>query len=427
MNNTKEFLPLHLETSQIDNEGLKLMKSQKIKRSSLRKILRRIAITIIVLILFLLAIADGGYLWALSATDTSLAARGIIWGGSKYDDWKRFPSRVVHASDTPITFAAQETDLFNDFPVDGQPLETYLEETNTTAFIIIHDDELLYEGYFNSSSHDATQASLSVAKSFVSTLVGIAINEGFIGSLDESLTAYIPELLERDPRFEDITIRHLIMMSSGLRFERDPSNPFSDDFITSHSPNLRKAALRTEIVEAPGKRYQYNDYNPLLIGIALERATGMSASEYLQTRLWGPMGAEGDGSWDLDSERSGFERMSVGINGRAIDFAKLGWLFLHGGKVGDRQVVPQAWVEQVTNPTDAIYTARSDHAYYYQHYWFLDVENKAYYAEGNFCQFIYVYPSADLVLVRHGSDCGGIYWTGLLGDMAKAIEKQLSR
>jgi CubicO group peptidase (beta-lactamase class C family) len=153
----------------------------------------------------------------------------------------------------------------------------------------------------------------------------------------------------------------------------------------------------------------------------------MSVSEYLETRLWGPMGAEGDGSWDLDSERSGFERMSVGINGRAIDFTKLGWLFLHGGKAGARQVVPQAWVKQVTLARDAIYTGRGEHANYYQNYWVLDVENEAYYAEGNFCQFIYVYPAADLVLVRHGSDCGGTYWTGLLGDIALEIEKRMSR
>ena len=394
---------------------------------SLRKILQRITIAIMVLILFLAVIAGGGYLWALSATDTSLAARGIIWGGSKYDDWKRFPSRLVRASDSPVSFEARETGIFDDFPIDGRPLEAFLESTNTTAFIVLHDDALLYEGYFNGSSGEATQSSLSVAKSFASTLVGIAINEGYIGSLEDPISTYIPELLERDPRFGDITIRHLIMMSSGLRFERDASNPFSDDFITSHSPNLRAAALDSQIIEVPGQRYHYNDYNPLLIGMLLERATGMAISEYLETRLWQPMGAEADGSWSLDSKHSGFERMNVGVNGRAIDLAKLGWLFLHGGKNGDRQVVPAAWVKEASSTVDAIKTSRGDHANYYQHYWWLDVENEAYYAEGNFCQFIYVYPSADLVLVRHGSDCGDTYWTGLLGEMAKAIEKELSR
>jgi CubicO group peptidase (beta-lactamase class C family) len=159
--------------------------------------------------------------------------------------------------------------------------------------------------------------------------------------------------------------------------------------------------------------------------MVLERATGMSVSEYLETRLWQPMGAEGDGSWDLDSERSGFERMSVGVNGRAIDFAKLGWLFLHGGRNGDHQVVPAAWVEEVTRPADGFNDPRGDASVYHKYYWWIDLEYDAYYAEGNLCQFVYVYPSADLVLVRHGSDCGGTYWTGLLGQIAQAIEAEL--
>lgn len=300
-----------IEFSNLDKERLKLMETEETRNPSLRKIMKRIAIAIIALILFLAVIAGGGYLWALSATDTSLASRGIIWGGSKFDDWLRFPSRVVNARDIPIIFAEEKTDIFNDFPIDGQPLETYLEETDTNAYIVHRDNALLYEEYFNGSSYDATQASLSVAKSFLSTSVGIAIEKGIINSLDDPITTYIPELLKKNPRFADITIRHLTMMSSGLHFERDPSNPFSDDFITTHSPKMREAALNTEIVKAPGKHYYYNDYNPLLIGITLERATGMSVSECLDTRLWGPMGAEGDGSWYLDSESCTFHRMQI--------------------------------------------------------------------------------------------------------------------
>jgi hypothetical protein len=393
----------------------------------LRINVRRAAITLSVLVLVLALFAGGVFGWALASTDISLAARGIVWGGSKYDDWKRFPSRVVRAGDTPIYFDVEENNIFLDFKIEDVQLEDFLEASNSTAFIVLHDDALLYEGYFNGSSHEVTQSSFSVAKSFASTLVGIAIEEGFIGSLQDPITVYIPELLERDARFADITIQHLINMTSGIRFERDESNPFSDDFITSHSPDLRAAALDTEIVEAPGQRFHYNDYNPQLIGMALERATGMSISEYMATRLWAPIGAEADGSWDLDSKRSGFERMSVGVNGRAIDFAKLGWLFLHGGKAGKRQVVPQTWVEQITHVTDAPQTDRGDHANYYKRAWWLDVENEAYYAEGDFCQWIYVYPAADLVLVRHGMNCGGVYWTGLLGEMAQAIEAELGR
>jgi CubicO group peptidase (beta-lactamase class C family) len=212
-------------------------------------------------------------------------------------------------------------------------------------------------------------------------------------------------------------------MTSGLRWERSASNPFSDDFISYYSPDLRETALETQIVEPPGRRFVYNDYNPLLVGMILERATEMSVSEYMETRLWGPMGAEGDGSWSLDSELSGFEKMFVGVNGRAIDLVKLGWLFLNDGRVGDKQVVPASWVEEATRRD-----TMTDPAEEYQYYWWIDTELDAYYAEGDKCQFIYVYPKADLVLARFGTDCGNfvfrISWMRLI---AQYVETQLAQ
>jgi hypothetical protein len=197
-------------------------------------------------------------------------------------------------------------------------------------------------------------------------------------------------------------------------WDRSNSNPFSDDFLTYYSPDLRKTALESEIVEAPGQRFVYNDYNPLLVGMILERATGMSVCQYMESRLWQPMGAEGAGSWSLDSERSGFEKMFVGVNGRAIDLVKLGWLFLNGGKNGDVQVVSGR-------------DTGTDPAAEYQYYWWIDEETGGYYAEGDKCQFIYVLPSADLVLARFGTDCGdyvfGVNWMRAL---AQYLETQLA-
>jgi CubicO group peptidase (beta-lactamase class C family) len=383
------------------------------------RILKRIGVVLLGLVLTVAVLVGALFLWAWTATDTSLVARGIMWGDTDVDDWRRFPARTVHASAQPVRFETANPEWLAELKIDDRPLATYLEETHTTAFIILHGDKLLYEGYLNGSSREATQTSISVAKSFASTLVGIAIEEGYIASLDDPVTAYIPELLERDPRFGDITLRHLITMSSGLGFHRS-SNPLHDGTKTYYAPDLRALALESRIEEQPGARFWYNDYNPLLIGMVLERATNMSVSEYLETRLWQPMGAEGDGSWSLDSERSGFEKMNTGVNGRAVDFAKLGWLFLNEGRNGDRQVVPATWVKEATRADTT-----TDPATHYQYYWWVDVERNAYYAEGDLCQFIYAYPGADLVLVRHGRDCGGTYWTGLLGDIAQWLEKRL--
>ncbi|MFC2106131.1 serine hydrolase domain-containing protein [Candidatus Bipolaricaulota bacterium] len=384
------------------------------------RILKRIGVTALALAL-LAALAFGGlFLWAPTATDTSQLARGLWWGGSDVDDWTRFPPRPVSASPEPVSFPNARPDWLAELRVDDTPFEIYAEESNTTALIILHGDELLYEGYFNGGSREATLTSMSVAKSFTSTLVGIAIDEGLIASLDDSITVYLPELADRDQRFAKITIRHLLTMTSGLRY-RSWTSPWDDPTTTYYAPDLRSAALnRTEIVEEPGTRFVYNDYNPILIGMILERTTGMSVAEYLEAKLWQAMGSEGDGSWSLDSKKSGMEKMQAGLNARAIDFAKLGWLFLNQGRHGDRQVVPADWVEEATRLDITTDPARN-----YQYFWWIDETRGGYYAEGDFCQYIYVYPKADLVIVRMGRDCADSWWYGLLGDIAQWIEVRL--
>jgi len=409
-------------------------RKMSIKTNS-KKRLQRVATWLLRVILALVVLAGGIFLWAALSTGSSLVARGIMWGDSDAGDLARFPTREMQASTSPLTFEPASDDPLTGIPItadaiqaDSMPFETFMEQTNTTAFIVLHGDELLYEGYFNGSDRDTIQTSFSAAKSFTATLVGIAIQEGWINSLDDPITTYLPELVEQDPRFAQITIRHLITMQSGLRWERSDSNPFSDDFLTYYSTDLRETAFESEIVSAPGEAFVYNDYNPLLLGMILERATGMSVSDYTQSRLWQPMGAEGNGSWSLDSKASGFEKMFVGINGRAIDLAKLGWLFLNEGKRGDTQVVPQAWVADVANADQAVVTNRGELADAYQYYWFLDTENDAYYAEGDKCQFIYVYPKADLVLARFGTDCGDyVFGIGWMVGIAEHLETQLSQ
>ncbi len=382
-----------MDVQAVFNKGFHLVRNSYI--------LKRLGIGVGIILLTLVVIIGGLFLWALTATDTSLLARGLIWGDADVNDWQRFPSRSVKASPEPVQFSTVNkelvTEALNELKVDDKiPFRDFLQYSDTRSFVIIHGDELIYEEYFNGGSRESAQTSQSVAKSFLSTLVGIAIDEGYIASLDDAVTSYIPELLDRDKRFANITIRHLLTMSSGLRFEREWS-PWSDNSITYYDTDMRAAALSSEIIESPGGRFHYNDYNPLLVGMILERTTGMPVTEYLETRLWQPMGAEGDGSWSLDSERSGFEKMNTGLNGRTIDFAKLGWLFLNQGRNGDQQVVPAVWVEEATR-----LDTTTDPAANYQYYWWIDEEHNAYWAEGNFGQSIYVYPDADLVLVRMG-------------------------
>lgn len=258
-----------------------------------------------------------------------------------------------------------------------------------------------------------------MAKSFVSALVGIAVDDDII-TLDDPVTDYIPELKERDARFERIAIRHLIMMSSGLRYE-EQGTPWSDDTETYYAPDLRELALTdSEIVGPPGERWHYNNFNLLIMGMVLERATSQRVSEFMETRLWQPLGAEAEASWSLDSEASGFEKMESGINARAIDFVKLGSLYLHKGKWNGTRILPASWVRDSTAVSD-----ENDPSPAYGYWWwtYRDDELGNYFAaRGNKGQFIVVFPKRDVVVVRSGRDFGNVDdWVGAIADIARSL------
>lgn len=358
-------------------------------------------------------------LWAASSTDTSQLARAVMWGDSSYGDQNRFPSRPIEASTIPLRFEPTDSVDISQFTVADDGLIPLLENSDTTAFVVLHDDELLFEGYFNGSDRTTTQTSFSVAKSFVATLIGIAIDQGHLDGLDEPVTELLPELTERDPAMRNITLRHLITMSSGLSFD-DGWSPWADPANTYYGTDLRGAALSTPSVERPpGEVFHYNDWNVILLGLVLERATGMSVTEFTEENLWIPMGAEFDGSWSLDSRAGGFEKMFVGVNGAAIDMAKLGWLYLHEGANGDRQVVSPEFVDEATR-RDAV----GDPASNYQYLWWVDEVNDAYFANGDHGQYVYVDPGAEVVIVRQGRS-GDLAWLDVFADLVDWLEPQL--
>ena len=202
--------------------------------------------------------------------------------------------------------------------------------------------------------------SFSIAKSVTSALVGIAIDEGYIGGVDDPIVDYLPELRGRG--LDAITIRDLLLMSTGVKFVQDEDLddlqelwPFASDVALSYShPNLRRLALHLPPSEEPvGAAFNYNQYHPLLLGIILERTTHRRVAEYLQEKIWQPLGMEYPASWSLDSKTDGFEKMESGINARAIDFAKLGQLFLDNGRWNGKQVISTQWVTASTAPTPA--------------------------------------------------------------------------
>jgi CubicO group peptidase (beta-lactamase class C family) len=369
--------------------------------ASIRRWLRRVAAVCAFLLLAVLAV----YGWALASVQRSTTARAVVWRDADVGDQDRFPSRVIQAAqdESPLP-PAPEIDLdAATGDAGGGDFDRFLRTNETLAFLVVHDDRLVFERYFLGSDRATLQTSFSVAKSILSTLIGIAIEEGHIGSVEDPVTEFVPELLERDRRFEEITLRHLLTMSSGLRYvEQENPLPWGDDITTYYGVDLRDAALEDTVIERPpGRVWLYNNYNPLLLGLVLERATGMSVSNYASTRLWEPLGAEFDASWSLDSERSGFEKLESGFNAAPVDYARFGLLFLHGGEWKGTRIVPREWVESAT-AGDA-----TDPAGFYQWFWWVDDQRPdRFYALGNFGQYVYVAPDADAVIVRNGRDWG---------------------
>jgi CubicO group peptidase (beta-lactamase class C family) len=356
--------------------------------------------------------------WALWVYPAEYVYRVLAWRESDAFDWQKFPEHPLEAA--PATFVFDQAPdeqvgaLFEELAgVDDW--DAFLEANDTQAFIVIQDGAVLYENYFNDTRRDSIVTSFSVAKSFASALIGIAIQEGYINSVDDPITDYLPELVERDPRFNDITIRHLLLMASGLEYTEDRFPLFNgDDPLTTYYPDQREIALEnTKVIDPPGAYFLYNKYHPQLLGLILERTTGGSVTEYLQARIWDPVGMEFAGSWSVDSESSDFEKMETGVNARAIDFAKFGQLFLNGGSWNGKQVISEAGVAASTQPTtpadyDAYYddyvTSMPGRGYYQYMWWGMERDDGGYdfAAEGDKGQFIYVAPHKNLVIVRNG-------------------------
>src|SRR5215218_3636068 len=360
--------------------------------------------------------------------------RTIFWRESDYRDLEKFPARTIHNAPPVFRFDklpadnpyASQIEAIASDSSNGESLEDYLNASGTTALLVIHDDKLLYERYFNGYDETSLNTSFSMAKSFASALVGIAIDKERIKSVNEPITNYIPELLEKDERFKSITIRHLLTMSSGIKYEEGGDLPWSeeaDDTKTYYSTDLRELALENCRIEGkPGEYFEYNNYNPLLVGMILERATGMHVSRFMEEELWKPMGMEADGSWSLDSTSSGFEKMESGVNARARDFARFGMLFAEEGNWEGVQLISRGWVEESTRPD-----ATTDPSQDYQYFWWVNTpDGKNHFsAQGNYGQYIYVAPEKNLVIVRLGKgegEKGYGYWTDLFDELSTRLD-----
>jgi CubicO group peptidase (beta-lactamase class C family) len=329
--------------------------------------------------------------------ENSYIARYFLLNAVDITDHTVFPSRPIQNATGDFHFAPPDsTGSGLALPGhNGDNLETFLSRCDTTAFLVIQDDKLLVEQYFNGWERASICTSFSVAKSFVSALVGIALHDKLIRGLDDPVNAYLTEL-PASP-WAEISLRHLVGMCSGLGYNLNGFFPWNDEPRVYYSPDLRRLAVQAKRVEAPGLHFHYNNFNLVLLGMILERVTGGSVSAYLQEKLWQPLGMDYPASWSLDSRHSGMEKMESGLNARAVDFARFGRLYLRRGDWQGKQIIPESWVAESTTVEPGAKWSN------YKYLWWMSRSGKGRFtAVGNLGQFIFVAPDKNCVILRFG-------------------------
>ena len=345
------------------------------------------------------------------ATDERmLFVTSLFTGVEQYETFNRleeiFPSNVMTASSLPHTFPVGETiELPQSYDYNGQSLDTrtFLEETDTAALLVIMDGAIRYQNYWLTGGPDVRWMSMSVGKSFVSALIGIAIEEEHIGSIEDPITQYVPSLV--GSAYDGVRIKDILQMSSGASWNEDYSDPESDimrfivTFGSGASMNDFTATLVRE--REPGTYNYYNSSDTQALGMLLVEATGQGLAAYAQDRLWEPLGMEMDGYWITDD--TGMEMAAGGLQVIARDYAKLGQLYLNKGSWNGVQIVPAAWViASVTPDAPHVMPGRDPGfplGYGYQ-WWVPEGDEGEYAAIGVYNQFIYVNPTKRLVIVK---------------------------
>lgn len=344
--------------------------------------------------------------------------RFVAYNVADIKDYKKFPSRPLENTETPYHFfdASKKLDSMK-VTVKGKkvPFDDFLDKNKTVAFLVIRKDSILFEHYVKGYSRESVVPSFSAAKSVVSILIGCAIEDGYIASVDESITNYIPELSERG--MDHVTIKHLLQMTSGIKFNESYINPFGHAAAYYYGRNLRKQIFKMKLEDEPGTKFHYKSGDTQVLGLILERALKTRPiTAYLQEKLWTPLGMEYDASWSLDRKDDGLEKTFCCLNAVALDFAKIGRLYLNYGNWNGQQIVPEAWVRESTRQDTS-----DGSASHYQYQWWLISDEGDYMAQGILGQYVYIHPEKELIIVRLGKNYSNVGWRNIFTSIASAF------
>ncbi len=351
----------------------------------LKKLLKWIVI-LFGLLIIILYIFDYDYLLK--------AVRTIYAKGHKtayLEDYKVFDNRTIEKG------TAQPWNLHKDYNTvkETETLTNLNNDKGTIAYLIIKNDSIWFENYYDGFNKDSKSNSFSMAKSMVSALLGKAIMEGKIKSLDQPVSDFYPEFSEG--LAAKMTVGDLSSMASGLNWDEAYYSPLSVMTRAYFDDDLEKLILGLKVVDEPGTEYKYLSASTELLGMVIEKATGVKLSDYLSDNFLRPMGAENEAFWQLDSEEHGLEKAYCCVASNARDFARFGKLYKQYGKWNGKQILDSTFIAKSTTP-------RFMESPEYGYGWWLANHNnkKIFYMRGHLGQLVIVIPEDDVIIVRLG-------------------------
>ena len=324
---------------------------------------------------------------------------------------KIFPTREIKASKNPKPLKRNIKTLPETFFFEGEEknLQEYLDYFWSDGMIVLHKNEMVYENYWLGNNENKRHISWSLAKSFISALVGIAYEEGLIDSLDDPVTKYLDDFKETG--YDDVTIKDILQMSSGVLFNEDYADYDSDinrfGRAVATGTSMRDFSKTLTREREPGTYMHYVSINTQVLGFLLQKVTNKSISQYLYNKIWNPLGMEDSAYFILDDVKDEFAL--GGLNATLRDYAKFGLLYLQNGRWNDNQIISKQWIED-SHSTDGIHlvpgereTSSNPWGYGYQ-WWVPGFPDTDYTASGVYNQYIYIDPLSEIVIAKTSSN-----------------------
>lgn len=327
------------------------------------------------------------------------AQKALIYRLPKITDLDIFERDTIHKSDTTVLWAKSKD--YNQYALNKEDLD-YLQNMESISFLVIQNDSIIFEKYFNDWDNTKTSNIYSATKSIVSLLIGIAIDEGKIQSVDDPVCKYLPQYT--DGYKKDVTIRHLLTMSASMDWDEAYSSLFSATTHAYYGNDLYDFITGLEITDQPGKQYTYKSGETQLLAFVLEAATGVTMSKYAEEKLWKPLHTENNAYWLLD-KKDGDEKAFCCFHTTTRDIARIGHLLLNKGMWHGKRIISQEYMEEATSPATYLKNqwGTGNLTYYGFQIWIINyLEQSIPYMRGMLGQYIYALPKDNAIVVRLG-------------------------